>query len=325
MVSLIASAQKKAATSILAKMRRFTLMRPCCKAKNLEELAAHIRDFASRFHTSGGRPNRFVKIAARNVLCELEIAIRCATARCIKTKPLPPLKTCGKGESGGIARPQDPCIESIERLAYETEVFRSTFSHYVRCCETHGFIRHGSRDLKRITPEDIARRAVALHQAINIIINVAGNINLDVDVTPKEDGGQRISIVSHGGGGDDDDDDPPTTKRGKGVSEFSGILPNSNENIFVRGGEFLKVRKQKFLFEGAAQWDIVNRFLRSIANCDDNSEGRFPVKFTTKDNNKCKGNCRALIQQYIERQPASNPIRNHQFEERARFRVELLK
>jgi len=323
MVSLIASAQKKAATSILAKEQRFALRRPGCKARNLEELATHVRDFASRFRTSGGRPNRFVKIAARDVLCELEIAIRCLTARCVKIKPLPPLKTCGKGGSGGIALPQDPCIESIERLAYETSVFRSTFSRYVRCCETHGFIRHGSRDLKRIMPDDIARRAVALHQAINIVINVAGNINLDVDVTPKEDGGQRISIVSHGGGGDDDDDDPPK-KRGKGVSEFSGVLPHSNNSIFVKGGEFLKVGEEKYFFEAAAQWNIINRFLRSINDCDNNSEGNFPVTFTTSDYNKCKGDCRALIKKFIERQPASNPIRNHRFEERARFRLELL-
>ena len=324
MVSLIAAGEKKAATSILAKVRKFALRRPGCKAKNLEELATHVRDFATRFRTSGGRPNRFVKIAVRSVLCELDIAIRCVTARCVKTKPLPPLKTCGTGDRGGVSLPPDPCIESIERLAYETEVFRSTFSHYVRCCESHGFIRHGSKDLKRITPDDITRRAVALHQAINIIINVAGNINLDVDVTPKEDGGQRISIVSHGGGGDDDDDDPPNTKRGKGVSEFSGILPNSKESIFVSGGDFLKVGKEKYFFEGAAQWNIINRFLRSINDCDNNSEGNFPVTFTTRDYNKCKGDCRALIKKFIERQPAANPIRNHQFEERARFRVELL-
>ena len=147
MASLIAAGEKKAATSILAKVRKFALRRPSCKAKNLEELATHVRDFATRFRTSGGRPNRFVKIAVCNVLCELEIAIRCVTARCVKTKPLPPLKTCGTGDRGGVSLPPDPCIESIERLAYETEVFRSTFSHYVRCCESHGFIKHGSKEL----------------------------------------------------------------------------------------------------------------------------------------------------------------------------------
>ena len=290
-------------------------MRP---AEDLSDIANHVERFIREFETCHGMPSNFVRGLAHNTIIELNGAVRIMVAQCENQKP--PLRTNECGVGGPTRETGDSRVARIEAVEAAREGFRAAFGQYVGVLGKPGSWPHTKFLPPVMARENLVNAAHALYSAIQKIIVDDGNIKIKVS-SSKQVGGTLYVRTPAGGG----DDDPPTTKRGKGVSEFSGILPNSNENIFVRGGEFLKVCKQKFFFEGAAQWDIVNRFLRSIANCDDNSEGRFPVTFTTRDNNKCKGNCRALIQQYIERQPASNPIRNHQYEERARFRVELLK
>ena len=112
--------------------------------------------------------------------------------------------------------------------------------------------------------------------------------------------------------------------RGKGTFEFSGPLP-LYKSIVVCPGESVKVNGTKFCFSGSDQWNIIGRFLRSLANGDSHSSGNFSVSFSSADYNKCKDNCRALIDQFIERQPAANRLRNRQYEDKARFKVELLK
>lgn len=112
--------------------------------------------------------------------------------------------------------------------------------------------------------------------------------------------------------------------RGKGTLEISGPLL-LYKNITVEPGVCVKVNAMKYTFSGSDQWDIIGRFLRSLNNGENHSDKNFPVSFTTADYNKCKENCRALVNDFVERQPAANRIRNKQFEDRARFRIELLK
>ena len=111
---------------------------------------------------------------------------------------------------------------------------------------------------------------------------------------------------------------------GKGTLEISGPLL-LYKNITVEPGVCVKVNATKYTFSGSDQWDIIGRFLRSLNNGENHSDKNFPVSFTTADYNKCKENCRALVNDFVERQPAANRIRNKQFEDRARFRIELLK
>ena len=112
------------------------------------------------------------------------------------------------------------------------------------------------------------------------------------------------------------------TLRAKGVCEFSGN--EVHRKIYIRPGEFVKVGSRKYGFTGNAQWEIVGRFLRSIKAGDGHEPGRYPVVFTSNDYNKCKGGCRALVNDFIERQPVAQKERNRRFEDRARFKVELL-
>ena len=112
------------------------------------------------------------------------------------------------------------------------------------------------------------------------------------------------------------------TLRAKGVCEFSGY--EVHWSLFIGPGEFVKVGSRKYSFTGNAQWEIIGRFLRSIKAGDGHEPGRYPVVFTSNDYNKCKGGCRALVNDFIERQPAAQKERNRRFEDRARFKVELL-
>lgn len=113
-------------------------------------------------------------------------------------------------------------------------------------------------------------------------------------------------------------------KRGQGTSEISGNV-NHYKRIYVEQGKFVKVNKTKYPFVGSDQWEIIDRFLTSLRDGDNHDSGHFPVKFTSCDFNKCKGKCRTLINDFIERQQVAKRIRNKKFEGYARFRIELLK
>lgn len=115
-----------------------------------------------------------------------------------------------------------------------------------------------------------------------------------------------------------------TNIRGKGTSEFSGQLP-LYESIVVCPGDCIKVNGTKYCFSGSNQWNIIDRFLRSLASGDSHSEENFPVLFSSADYNKCKGGCRAIVDAFIERQPAARRKRNKQYEDHARFKIELLR
>lgn len=110
--------------------------------------------------------------------------------------------------------------------------------------------------------------------------------------------------------------------RAKGVCEFSGN--EVHPKIYIEPGEFIKIGSRKYNFTGNAQWEIIARFLRSINTGDGHEAGRFPVIFTSQDYNKCKGDCRALVNDFVERQPATRRERNRRYEDRARFCLEMI-
>lgn len=108
----------------------------------------------------------------------------------------------------------------------------------------------------------------------------------------------------------------------QGISEFRGKEVHPKIEVFP--GSALIVNKCQYRFAGREQWEIVNRFLRSVKRGDNNYPGSFPVPFTTEDYNKCKNDCLALIRDFVERQKVSHPLKNKQFEDFARFKVEEL-
>lgn len=110
--------------------------------------------------------------------------------------------------------------------------------------------------------------------------------------------------------------------RTKGICPYSGN--EVHQKIFVDPGVLIKVHNKKYEFTGGEQWAIVNRFLRSLKEGADNTKGHFPVDFSTLDRNKCHGNCRAFINDFVERQPAAVRVGNTKFENRARFMIEKL-
>ena len=112
--------------------------------------------------------------------------------------------------------------------------------------------------------------------------------------------------------------------RGKGTCEISGPIPHY-ERIVIERGVYVKVNATKYNFTGSNQWEIFSRFAVSLNNGDNHAKEHFPVKFTSADYNKCKGNCRTLINDFVERQPVARRIRNKQYEDKARFKIELLK
>lgn len=332
LASMIALYNQGSSLAILERIRKRFQEKPLSGASNLEDLAASVRDFAAKIRDSGSRPSKFAKVAARKLFVDLDVAVRCMVAHCVNLKPKQTLKVCGDG--GDKPEKTDLCFEYAIDIQSAADGLRKVFAEYAGVYPRRRYHPHTKWAPAKFAPakcspyhavqakRQVANKVQALHQAINIFINNVGNLPITIDIK-KTESGHRVCVIPGSGGGGDDD--PPTTKRGKGVSEFSGVLKNSNGKIFVRGGKYLKVGKEKYLFEAAEQWNIINRFLRSIYNCDDNSEGKYPVMFTTGDNNKCKGNCRTLIKKYIERQPVLNPIRNHRFEGRARFKMELLR
>ena len=111
--------------------------------------------------------------------------------------------------------------------------------------------------------------------------------------------------------------------RGKGICPYNGN--EVHPMILIERGKWVRICNKPYSFTGAAQWAIVNRFFKSIKEGEDNTKNHFPVRFTTEDYNKCKLNCLALIKDFVERQPAAVRIRNTRYEDRARFKVELLK
>lgn len=111
--------------------------------------------------------------------------------------------------------------------------------------------------------------------------------------------------------------------RTKGVCPYRGN--EVHPKIEVYPGERVIVCNKAYYFTGGAQWKIVTRFLTSIKNGDNNEVEHFPVPFTTKDYNKCKMDCQALIDDWIERQPAAVRIRNTKYAKRARFKIEKLR
>ena len=115
----------------------------------------------------------------------------------------------------------------------------------------------------------------------------------------------------------------PARMRTKGVSPYKGQEVHSR--ISIEPGKCVVVCNKYYSFTAGGQWVIINRFLKSIKDGEDNTKNHYPVKFTTSDYNKCKQDCLALINDYVERQPAAVRIRNTRYEDRARFKVELLK
>jgi len=96
----------------------------------------------------------------------------------------------------------------------------------------------------------------------------------------------------------------------KDAQEVKVYIPNASET---------------FAFTAAGEWKVINRFLESLAKGEDNRHPNYPVPLTTKEKNACKGRCLALIEKFVERQPAKRKLRNAKYEPFARFRVELLR
>lgn len=115
----------------------------------------------------------------------------------------------------------------------------------------------------------------------------------------------------------------PKPPRTKGTSPYHGNVVHPS--IFIQPGEYISVDNKKYAFTGGDQWVIINRFLKSIKDGENNNPKHYPVPFTTADSNKCTGGCAALESDYVERQPAAQKIRNQRYGEKARFKVELLK
>jgi len=119
----------------------------------------------------------------------------------------------------------------------------------------------------------------------------------------------------------------PREKRRNGVSVVMGreAHPAINVESGVSITVFTKDKKEtRYRFRGEKQWDILNRFLLSLKNGENNDPGNFHIPFTSGDMNNCKGVFRTFVKTLIERQPLIHPDRHKTKEPFARFRVELL-
>lgn len=112
-------------------------------------------------------------------------------------------------------------------------------------------------------------------------------------------------------------------KRGKGVCEFK--KHEVHPKIYIDPKvQFVKIGGKKYSFTAAGEWNIINRFLRSIKEGDDHIDG-YPVEFTAEDYNRLKNDARALADDYIDRAILSHNGNHIQYTGCARFKLNLLK
>ena len=112
--------------------------------------------------------------------------------------------------------------------------------------------------------------------------------------------------------------------RGKGYCQYDGRKIHRSINA-AAGHTEITVNGQKYQFTGYSEWGIINRFLSSMKNLEDNTPGNFPVKLSSKEYNKCKGECRKLVADFIEREERKQHYKNAKYTGLARFRVEKLR
>jgi len=103
----------------------------------------------------------------------------------------------------------------------------------------------------------------------------------------------------------------------------------ANPAISVEPGEFVSVfmndgHEWRYPIVGAKSWQLLDRFLYSLKQGEDHSEGNYPVDFTTADYNACKSYMQTFVDNLVERQSAAHKAGNKKYEPYARFRVELL-
>ena len=110
-------------------------------------------------------------------------------------------------------------------------------------------------------------------------------------------------------------------KREKGVSPYKDN--DVHPLIHIIPGKLLRVKDKTYEFSGGQQWEVVNRFLKSIRNNQKNIKGNYPVRFDSNGYNKCHGKCRAFINDWVARARSSGKG-NTQYLGFARFKIENL-
>lgn len=120
----------------------------------------------------------------------------------------------------------------------------------------------------------------------------------------------------------------PEAKRDRMTAHSVVTGTSAHRYLSIEDASSIKVSTPKgvqvFKFTRASEWEVVNRFMLSLNEAANNDKGHYPVAFTSKDWNLCKGECRAFLTNFIERMPAAKKERNRKYEDWARFKVELL-
>ena len=120
---------------------------------------------------------------------------------------------------------------------------------------------------------------------------------------------------------------PKSKVRGQREKAHSAVVGfEANKYIQVKDGESIKIFTpegvETFNFTRPSYWKVVNRFLISLQKGEDNGAPSYPVPFTCKDNNLCKGDCGAFLRRFTEWEPLKPGSKHHK--PWARFKVELL-
>ena len=89
-------------------------------------------------------------------------------------------------------------------------------------------------------------------------------------------------------------------------------------------GQYVIVGNRKYEFKARIAWIVVLRFLNSIQSGECHDQGRFPVRFTTRDRAVCRGKCGELIRDYIELEPVTWRDGDRERTYMARFMLERL-